>query len=129
MATSPDYVRLASSASRPLTEAIFDALREAVVVIDARFKHLPLVLANATARRCLLGNVDARPLNDCSIYSLLGAEADSAVEALGCALDVIPRDRLRCRARHLDRPSNAATGRRAPSDACSACGGRRPGFI
>ena len=84
MATSPDYVRLASSATRTLTDAIFDALREAVLVVDTRFKHLPVVLANSAARRCFLGDADAGSLLDCSLYSLLGSSTDTAVEmALG----------------------------------------------
>src|SRR5882757_4527659 len=84
MATSPDYVRLASSATRTLTDAIFDALREAVLVVDTRFKHLPIVLANSAARRCFLGDADAGSLLDCSLYSLLGSSTDTAVEmALG----------------------------------------------
>src|SRR5258708_22102814 len=81
MATSPDYVRLASSATRALTDAIFDALREAVLVVDTRSKHLPIVLANWAARRCFLGDPDAGSLIDCSLYSLLGSSTDVAVEA------------------------------------------------
>src|SRR5437016_6922806 len=80
MATSPDYVRLASGATRALTDAIFDALREAVLVVDTRSKHLPIVLANSTARRCFLGDPDAGSLVDCSLYSLLGSTAHAAVE-------------------------------------------------
>ena len=41
MATSPDFVRLATTATRPLAEAIFDALRDAVLVVDLRLGHLP----------------------------------------------------------------------------------------
>src|SRR5882757_3129444 len=81
MATSPDYVRLANSASRALTDAIFDALREAVLVVDTRSKHLPIVLANSAARRCFLGDLDAGSLIDCSLYSLLGSATDASVEA------------------------------------------------
>src|SRR6266852_1347799 len=81
MATSPDYVRLASSATRALTDAIFDALREAVLVVDTRSKHFPIVLANSAARRCFLGDPDAGSLIDCSLYSLLGSAADASVEA------------------------------------------------
>jgi PAS domain S-box-containing protein len=80
MATSPDYVRMASSATRALTDAIFDALREAVLVVDTRSKHLPIVLANSAARRCFLGDVDAGSLIDCSLYSLLGSSTDVSVE-------------------------------------------------
>jgi PAS domain S-box-containing protein len=81
MAISPDYVRLASSATRALTDAIFDALREAVLVVDTRSGHLPIVLANSVARRCFLGDPDAGSLIDCSLYSLLGSPTGEAVEA------------------------------------------------
>jgi PAS domain S-box-containing protein len=80
MATSPDYVRLASSATRALTDAIFDALPDAVLVVDTRSKHLPVVIANSAARRCFLGDSDAGSLIDCSLYSLLGSSTDTAVE-------------------------------------------------
>src|ERR1700693_5630736 len=85
MATSPEYVRFANSATRALTDAIFDVLRDAVLVVDTRSKHLPIVLANSVARRCFLGDPDAGSLIDCSLYSLLGSSTDAAVEAaLGC---------------------------------------------
>jgi len=98
MATSPDYVRLASSATRALTDAIFDALREAVLVVDTRSKHLPVVLANATARRCFLGDPDAGSLIDCSLYSLLGSpppgsSTDAAIETALASLGSVPTGR------------------------------------
>ncbi|HEY3656735.1 MAG TPA: PAS domain S-box protein [Steroidobacteraceae bacterium] len=81
MATSPDYVRLASSVVRPLPDAVFDALREAVLVVDARPQHLPLIMANAAARRCLLGDAEGSALTDASLYSLLGPATVTVVEA------------------------------------------------
>ncbi len=81
MATTPDYVRLAGGARRTLTDAIFDALREAVLVVDTRSKHLPIVMANSAAHQCFLGDPDAGSLIDCSLYSLLGASTEAAVEA------------------------------------------------
>jgi PAS domain S-box-containing protein len=54
MATSPDFLRLASNAARTLAGTALDSLRDAVLVFDARQKHLPVVLANAAARQCLL---------------------------------------------------------------------------
>jgi PAS domain S-box-containing protein len=87
MATSPEYVRLASSATRPLTDAVFDALREAVLVVDAKSRDLPLVMANSAARRCLLGNSEfISPVATLSLHSLLAAAADSAIEAALAAL-------------------------------------------
>jgi PAS domain S-box-containing protein len=53
MATSPDFLRLASNATRALADTALDSLRDAVLVVDARHKHLPVVLANAAARECL----------------------------------------------------------------------------
>src|ERR1700722_19325400 len=81
MAISPDYVRLAGGARRTLTDAIFDALREAVLVVDTRSKHLPIVMANPAAHRCFLRDPDAGSLIDCSLYSLLGSSTEAAVEA------------------------------------------------
>jgi PAS domain S-box-containing protein len=86
MATTPDYVRLASGATRALTDAIFDALREAVLVVDTHSKHLPIILANPVARRCFLSDADAGSLIDCSLYSLLGSSTDTAVQAVLAAL-------------------------------------------
>ena len=81
MAISPGYVGVASGAKPALTDAIFDALREAVLVVDIRSKLLPIVFANPAARRCFLGDPDAGSLIDCSLYSLLGSSTDEAVEA------------------------------------------------
>src|SRR5450755_2903054 len=53
MATSPDYLRLATSSTRALADTALDSLRDAVLVVDARHKLLPVVLANAAARQCL----------------------------------------------------------------------------
>ena len=82
MATSPGYVRLAPSVTRPLTESAFDALRDAVIVVDTRLNQLPLILANAAARRCFLGDVDSADLVDSSLYSLLGSTMDDVVEGV-----------------------------------------------
>jgi PAS domain S-box-containing protein len=53
MATSPDFLRLASNATRVLADTALDSLRDAVLVVDARQRLLPVVLANAAARQCL----------------------------------------------------------------------------
>ena len=53
MATSPDFIRLASNSTRALADTALDSLRDAVLVVDARHKLLRVVLANAAARRCL----------------------------------------------------------------------------
>src|ERR1700759_4042081 len=54
MATSPDFLRLASSAARALADTALDSLRDAVLVVDSRHKQIPVVLANEPARRGLL---------------------------------------------------------------------------
>jgi PAS domain S-box-containing protein len=82
MATSPDFVRSASGATRALTETAFDALREAVIVVDTRQGHLPLVVANATARDCLQISGHAASLLDSSLYSLLGHSTDAAIQSV-----------------------------------------------
>jgi PAS domain S-box-containing protein len=82
MATSPDYVRLAPSVTCSLAESAFDALRDAVIVVDTRLNHLPLILANASARRCFHGDADNAHLVDSSLYSLLGSSMDDVVEGV-----------------------------------------------
>jgi PAS domain S-box-containing protein len=79
MATSPDYLRLATSSTRALADAALDSLREAVVVADIRRKHLPVVLANATARR-ILASADHAGLIDSSLHRLLTAASATTVE-------------------------------------------------
>ncbi len=82
MATSPDYLRLATSAARSVAERALDSVRDSVLVVDARIKHLPIVLANVAARGCL----GAEPLQnealiDSSLYGLLGPESATAIES------------------------------------------------
>jgi PAS domain len=81
MARSPDFIRLATSATRTLAETAFDSVREAVLVVDARARHLPVVLANAAARDCLAGR-DALALAESSLYGCLGAVSASLIESL-----------------------------------------------
>ncbi len=86
MAGSPDYLRLATSAVRSLVDTAFDNGREAVLVVDARPKHLPLVLANAAARRCLTAETDPAALLDASLFGLLAPATASAIEDLFASL-------------------------------------------
>jgi PAS domain S-box-containing protein len=81
MATSPDFARLAGGAVRPLTDDVFDALREAVIVVDPRSGKLPVILANAAARRCILGEPKAAASGDVSLHALLGPVTESVVAA------------------------------------------------
>jgi PAS domain S-box-containing protein len=81
MATSPDFLRLAASASRALADTALDNLRDAVLVIDARHKHLPLVLANSAARRCLTGS-DKTHLIESPLARVLGSASAPTVDSL-----------------------------------------------
>ena len=87
MARSPDYVRLATSATRTLAEAAFDNVPDAVVVVDTRPKHLPLVLANAAARGCLAADSDSQSLTNSSLYGLLSAVSASIIESTFATLE------------------------------------------
>lgn len=80
MAISRGYVRRAAITVRPLTATVLDALREAVVVADAEVPHLPVIVANATAQRCLWGDHDALRLTECSLHGRFPA-GDVAVSA------------------------------------------------
>lgn len=82
MATSPEYLRLAASSSRALAGTALDGLGDAVVVVDARHKHLPVVLANASARRCLTAVSDVAGLIETPLHRWLTAGSVSAVESL-----------------------------------------------
>ena len=61
-----------------IAESAVESLRDAVVVVDSGLRHLPVVLANASARRCLLGSEAASLLNS-SLYSWLGDATDSVM--------------------------------------------------
>ena len=87
MATSPDYLRLAKNGSRSLADTAFDSVREAVLVVDTRPEHLPLVLANATARGCLAGEMDAAALADITLLGLLAPASAVDIEAILTSLD------------------------------------------
>ncbi len=81
MATSPDYLRLAASSTRSLADTALDSLRDAVLVVDAWHRHLPVVLANAAARRCLRTDAESAGLIESPLYRWLGAASVSAIES------------------------------------------------
>jgi PAS domain S-box-containing protein len=81
MARTPDYVRLAATASRTLVEAAFDNVREGVLIVDSQRKHIPVLLANASARRFLAG-ADPQALLESSLYGLLSAASASMIEGI-----------------------------------------------
>ena len=82
MATSPDYLRLATSATRSVAERAFDSVRDSVLVVDARIKHLPVVCANVAARGCLgAGPLEGETLIDSSLYGLLGPASAAVIDS------------------------------------------------
>src|ERR1700743_241603 len=79
MATSPDFLRLASSAARALADTALDSLRDAVLVVDARHKQLPIVLANEAAR----SNLDHETrLVETPLTSVLSATMSARIEPI-----------------------------------------------
>src|SRR5258708_7653989 len=90
MATSPDFLRLATNATRVLADTALDSLRDAVLVVDARHKHLPVVLANATARRYLTGEPGTPDFLETPLAQLLGA---SSAANIGTLLASVPDPR------------------------------------
>jgi PAS domain S-box-containing protein len=79
LATSPDYLRLATNSTRALADTALDSLRDAVVVVDARHEHLPVVFANAAAHDCL-APADADSLIESPLHRWLGAGSASTIE-------------------------------------------------
>jgi PAS domain S-box-containing protein len=86
MARPTNYLRLATSATRSLADTAFDSLCDAALVVDCRPKHLPIVLANATARGCLAAQAEQATLLNASLYALLVPASASAVEAILASL-------------------------------------------
>src|SRR6202041_1373246 len=95
MATSPDFLRLASNATRALADTALDSLRDAVLVVDARHKHLPVVLANAAARVCLY-EPDPTALIEAPLARYL--DADSAIQIVPIVSSLSDADRRSSRA-------------------------------
>ena len=102
MATSPDYLRLAASASRALADVALDGLRDAVLVVDFGHKHAPIVLANSAATRCLRADGDSLPLIEVPLAQLLGASSIAAIEQAILSLRD-PKDRNLKDRNHKDR--------------------------
>jgi len=93
MATSPDFLRIASSAARTLTDTALDCLRDAVLVVDVRHKHLPVVLANAAARQCL-SESDPAALIEAPLALLLGAASAANIHAILTSLADLSSSRV-----------------------------------
>jgi len=82
MGRSQGYLRLATTATRTLAEQAFDAIREAVLIVDTRRKHLPLVLLNSTARGCFGSDPEPSSLVGSSLFGLLDAASASLMQPL-----------------------------------------------
>ena len=82
MGRSQGYLRLATTATRTLAEQAFDAIREAVLIVDTQRKHLPLVLLNATARGCFASDPEPSSLVGSSLFGLLDAASASLMQPL-----------------------------------------------
>jgi PAS domain S-box-containing protein len=93
MATSPDYLRIASSAARALADTALDSLRDAVLVVDVRHKHLPVVLANAAARQCL-SETDPADLIETPLALVLGAASTASIHAILTSLGDVGASRV-----------------------------------
>jgi signal transduction histidine kinase len=81
MATSPDFLWHTGNSFRVLADTALDSLRDAVVVVDARQKDLPVVLANAAARRCLPHPADAAELVETSLHRWMAAASVATLES------------------------------------------------
>jgi PAS domain S-box-containing protein len=107
MASSPEIVRLATHATRALADTALDSLRDAVLVVDARAKALPIVLANASARRHLSLEADPQTLIELPLTQLLGEASAHSIETTLASLSDprIPTGRVvTWRFRHGEQP-------------------------
>ena len=82
MATSPEYLRHVRNSYRVLADTALDSLRDAVVVVDARQKHLPVLLANAAARRYLREPADAIAMVAIPLHRWMTAASVAAIESI-----------------------------------------------
>ncbi len=91
MATAPESVRVVLGAARTFSEIALDALREAVLLIDIRRHHKPVLLANAAAGRFFVHGAAAAPLTDSCLYEWLRPAEAEAVEATIAGLSRHPQ--------------------------------------
>ncbi len=82
MVSSPEIVRLATSAARTLADTALDNLRDAVLVVDARTRSLSIVLANASARRHLCQDAGSQTLIEVPLTELLGEASTHSIETI-----------------------------------------------
>lgn len=87
MAASPEFIRLATSSSRALADTALDSLRDAVVIVNARHRHLRVVLANAAARRCLIEDTDTFGLIESPLFCWMTPESAAIITPLRAPSD------------------------------------------
>lgn len=80
MVKSPEPAGL-PAAAQTLADRALDGLRDAVLIINTRQRELPVVFANATARRLLTPRGQADRLDHSPLYAWLAAEQGSTFEA------------------------------------------------
>jgi signal transduction histidine kinase len=80
MAISPERVRGVSAAPRSLSDIALDGLAEAVLLVDLRQAHKPIVLANGAARQCLGESDGSGGLLDSCLYDWLSPHETGAME-------------------------------------------------
>ncbi len=85
MASSPDFLRLASNATRALADTALDSLRAGVLVVDGRHKLLPVVLANTAARQCL-SQPDPAALIEAPLTRYLGSSSAAQITPIIASL-------------------------------------------
>jgi len=81
MATSPECVGAVLGAARTFSDLALDALGEAVLLIDTRRHHKPVLLANAAAARFFVDGAESASLLDSCLYEWLRPAEAEAVEA------------------------------------------------
>lgn len=86
MSISPDYRSLAAGGTRWLADIALDGLVDAVLVIDARQRHLPIMLANAAARRALATEAAPGSLIESTVYRLLAPASAVSLDAMLASL-------------------------------------------
>jgi signal transduction histidine kinase len=73
--------RVNATWERSHAECVLDALPQAVLVVDARQQHVPLLMSNAVARRCLGFHEEAGQMLGAPLHRYLGDQAAAGVDA------------------------------------------------
>lgn len=79
MATAPEQLRVPARGARTYSELVLDGLAEAVLLVDTRAAHKPVVLANAAAQQFFRGNHSGFAQDPC-LYDCLAAPEALVIE-------------------------------------------------